>query len=89
MALKSPPFDEVIQQINQLVGSEGLRGEVDRNARLLIQSALQRLDVVTRDEFDTQAELLNRTQARVKTLESELAALTATLDELEARQKQT
>ena len=89
MALKPPPFDEVIQQINQLVGSEGLRGEVDRNARLLIQSALQRLDVVSRDEFDAQAELLNRTQARVKTLESELAALTATLDELEARQKQT
>lgn len=86
MALKPPPFGDVIQQVNQFVGSEGLRGEVDRNARLLVQSALQRLDVVARDEFDAQAELLARTQARVGALESELAELTATLDALEARQ---
>ncbi len=84
MALKPPPFGDVIQQVNQLVGGDGLRSEVDRNARLLVQSALQRLDVVARDEFDAQADLLARTQERVRALETELAALTATLDEIEA-----
>lgn len=84
MALKPPPFGDVIQQVNQLVGGDGLRSEVDRNARLLVQSALQRLDVVARDEFDAQADLLARTQERVRALETELAGLTATLDEIEA-----
>ncbi|MFN2328034.1 MAG: accessory factor UbiK family protein [Chromatocurvus sp.] len=87
MALKPPPFGDVIQQVNQLVGGDGLRSEVDRNARLLVQSALQRLDVVARDEFDAQTELLARTQERVRALESELAALTAALDTLESQQR--
>jgi BMFP domain-containing protein YqiC len=85
MALKPPPLGEVIQQVNELVGAEGLREEVDRNARLLLQSALQRLDVVTREEFDAQSELLARTRARVQELEKELALLTAGLEALEQR----
>ena len=83
MALKPPPIGEVIQQVNELVGAEGLRGEVDRNAKLLLQSALARLDVVSREEFDAQAAQLSRTRARVQALEAELEALLAQLDALE------
>ncbi len=83
MALKPPPIGEVIQQVNELVGAEGLRGEVDRNAKLLLQSALARLDVVSREEFDAQAAQLARTRARVQALEAELAGLLAQLDALE------
>jgi BMFP domain-containing protein YqiC len=83
MALKPPPIGEVIQQVNELVGAEGLRGEVDRNAKLLLQSALARLDVVSREEFDAQAAQLARTRARVQALEGELAALLEQLDALE------
>jgi len=83
MALKPPPIGEVIQQVNELVGSDGLRSEVDRNAKLLLQSALTRLDVVSREEFDAQAEQLARTRARVQALEGELAALLEQLDGLE------
>ncbi|KGE03694.1 accessory factor UbiK family protein [Pseudohaliea rubra] len=85
MALKPPPIGEVIQQVNELVGAEGLRGEVDRNAKLLLQSALARLDVVSREEFDAQAAQLARTRDRVQTLEAELADLLAQLDALEKR----
>jgi len=85
MALKPPPIGEVIQQVNELVGAEGLRGEVDRNAKLLLQSALARLDVVSREEFDAQAAQLSRTRARVQALEAELEALLAQLDALEKR----
>ncbi|MHA7817156.1 MAG: accessory factor UbiK family protein [Pseudohaliea sp.] len=84
MALKPPPIGEVIQQVNELVGAEGLRGEVDRNAKLLLQSALARLDVVSREEFDAQAAQLARTRARVQALEAELADL---LEQLEALEK--
>ena len=83
MALKPPPIGDVIQQVNELVGGDGLRGELDRNAKLLLQAALARLDVVSREEFDAQAEQLARTRARVQALEAELAALLDQLDALE------
>lgn len=83
MTLKPPPLGEVLQQVNNLVGADGLRGEMDRNGRLLLQSALARLDVVSREEFDAQSEQLQRAAARVRALEAELAALTATLEALE------
>jgi ubiquinone biosynthesis accessory factor UbiK len=83
MALKPPPIGDVIQQVNELVGSDGLRGELDRNAKLLLQAALARLEVVSREEFDAQTEQLARTRARVQALEAELAALLDQLDALE------
>ena len=84
MALKPPPPPwEVFQQINKLVGGGGLSGEVERSLRSLAQSALSRLDVVSREEFDAQADVLERTRDRVVALEAELEALTRELDTLE------
>ena len=85
MAIKPPPIGEVMQQVNELVGPSGLVEEVDRNARQLLQSALRRLDFVSREEFDTQSALLERTRSKVAALESELAAMTALVEELESR----
>jgi BMFP domain-containing protein YqiC len=82
MALKPPPPWEVIQQINELVNSSGIKGEVDKSVRTLAQSALARLDVVSREEFDAQTEILKRTRARVVALEAELAELTGELENL-------
>ncbi len=75
MALKPPPIGEVIQQVNDMVGSSGLREEVDRGMRVLAQSALSRLDMVSREEFDAQAEVLQKTRQRVRELEAELEEL--------------
>lgn len=86
MALKPPPIGEVMQQVNELVGPAGLVDEVDRNARQLMQSALRKLDFVSRDEFDAQAAILARTRSKVAALESELAAMTALVEELEKKQ---
>jgi BMFP domain-containing protein YqiC len=52
-----------------------VRGQIDKNARALAQSALARLDVVSRDEFDAQCAVLEKTQARVAELEAMLATL--------------
>ncbi|MFT4768065.1 MAG: BMFP domain-containing protein YqiC [Glaciecola sp.] len=83
MALKPPPISEVMQQVNELVGPAGLVNEVDRNARQFIQSALRKLDFVSREEFDAQSEILERTRGKVAALESELAAMGALVDTLE------
>lgn len=57
-----------------------LREQLDRNARALAQSALSKLDVVSRSEFDAQAAVLQRTRARVQELEAELERLTELVD---------
>jgi len=83
MAIKPPPPPwEVFQQVNDLVGNSGLKGEVDKGVRSLAQSALSRLDMVSREEFDTQAEILQRTRDRVAELETELEELTKELETL-------
>ena len=59
-------------------GLKGLRAELEDNFRAVLRSQLDRLELVSRERFDTQAELLVRTQKR-------LAALEQRLKELEAR----
>lgn len=51
--------------------------DLERNLRTLLGSALTRLDLVSREEFDIQRELLARTQARLQELEKQVAALEA------------
>ena len=83
MAIKPPPPPwEVLQQVNEMVGNSGLKGEVDKSVRALAQSALPRLEVVSREEFDAQSEILKRTRERVVTLEAELEAMTKEFEAL-------
>jgi len=65
-----------------MVGNSGLKGEVDKSVRALAQSALSRLEVVSREEFDAQSEILKRTRERVVTLEAELEAMTKEFEAL-------
>lgn len=81
MALKPPPISEVFRQVSDLLGDSPLKNEADRNARALAQSALRRLDMVSREEFDAQAEILARTRARVEELEAQLESLSASLEQ--------
>ena len=49
--------------------------DLEKNLRALLQSALSRLDLVTREEFDVQREVLARTRAKLAELEAKLAEL--------------
>jgi ubiquinone biosynthesis accessory factor UbiK len=49
--------------------------DLEKNMRLLLQSAFARLDLVTREEFDVQREVLSRTRAKLEQLEAKLAEL--------------
>lgn len=75
-------LDELAQQ---LVGSlpESIRAigdDLENNFRGLLQSGLQRMDLVTREEFDLQVAVLERTRARLEALEAELQRLEEGLD---------
>lgn len=47
-------------------------GDVERIVRALLGQAFQRLDLVTRDEFDAQLERMARLQQRIAQLEEAL-----------------
>ena len=46
--------------------------QINRNAKMLAQSALSRLDVVSRAEFDAQSAVLQRTRQKIEALEIEV-----------------
>ena len=62
--------------------------QIDRNAKSLLQSALSRLDVVSREEFDAQAAVLRRTRERLEALEAKIATLDENLSTNEQRENQ-
>jgi BMFP domain-containing protein YqiC len=60
-------------------GLRVMRDDVDKNMRAAMQSALTRLDLVTREEFDVQVAVLARTRALLTALEARVTALEAQL----------
>jgi hypothetical protein len=50
-------------------------GEVEAQLKGVVQGALNKLDVVSRDEFDSQMVVLARTRARLEALEAKVTEL--------------
>jgi BMFP domain-containing protein YqiC len=55
------------------------RAELEAQLKMLLQSGLSKLDLVSRDEFDSQMVVLQRTRARLESLEQRVAELEARL----------
>jgi BMFP domain-containing protein YqiC len=60
---------------------ENLRGlgeDLQRNLKSTLRSGLERMDLVTREEFDVQVRLLERTREKLEVLEARVAELEST-----------
>lgn len=66
--------DNVEKTVEQLTKGSPF-AEMGQNAKTFFTSALQKLDVVTREEFDVQAAMLARTREKLEALEAQVAAL--------------
>lgn len=55
--------------------ARGFQQEVKKNLKPLVESVLERMDLVTREEFDTQVMVLRRTREKLEALEQQVAAL--------------
>ena len=78
--LNNPFLDDLSRKIRDIVDSTPAP-DVNKNLRALLQGAFTKLELVTREEFDVQAEVLRRTREKLEKLESRLA-------EMEVAQKQ-
>lgn len=71
------PFDELTERLGRLLpeGAQEMRTDFERNARSMLQSTLSRMDLVTREEFDVQTDVLARTREQLEALDARVAAL--------------
>ncbi|TGG91354.1 accessory factor UbiK family protein [Natronospirillum operosum] len=60
---------------------DALKAGVDDNLQALIRAQLDRLDVVTREEFAAQQALLHKASQRLDSLEAEVARLRAIVEQ--------
>lgn len=72
-------LDQLARQLSQAVPSniKALGEDLERNFKSLLQSGMSRMDLVTREEFDLQTAVLQRTRAKLEALELRLAELEA------------
>jgi BMFP domain-containing protein YqiC len=75
------PFriDEIARRLFESVppAFRSVQSDLEANFRSVLRSSLSKLDVVTRDEFDTQMKVLERTRAKLEALEKKVAELEA------------
>lgn len=71
-----PSLDELGRRLQSLAAQTPV-ADLEKNARALLAGAFSRLDLVTREEFDTQSRLLARTRERLEQLEARVAQLEA------------
>ena len=67
-------IDDVSARVRELLANSPAR-DLEKNMRAMLGSMFERLDLVTRHEFDVQTEILARTREKLAQLEAKLAEL--------------
>lgn len=77
---KSTFFNDLQSKIGQVLENSPAK-DVEKNVKAMLSQGFSRLDLVTREEFDVQAQVLAKTRAKVDALEARLAELEALVRE--------
>ena len=72
--LNTATLDELAKKIGEAIAASPAR-DVERNIKALLQSSLQRFDLVLREEFELQGQVLRRTREKLEALEARVAQL--------------
>ena len=85
--MPNPKFlDEINERVKSML-AQSPAADIEKNLRILLAAWFSRLDLVTREEFDVQREVLRRAQDKVAQLESRLADLEARREDESGRMK--
>jgi BMFP domain-containing protein YqiC len=77
--LNNKRLNEISNKIREIVKDSPLP-DVEKNIDALLKSMFTKMELVTREEFDVQTEVLKRTRQKLEELEKKLS-------EIEARKK--
>jgi ubiquinone biosynthesis accessory factor UbiK len=77
-------INQFIKQFNQafIPGAQALGDEMQMQVRSALSSALQKMNLVTREEFDTQQAVLARSREKLDALELQISELEKTIQQL-------
>ena len=67
-------LDELNKKIGDLIAASPAK-DIEKNLRALMSSAFTRLDLVTREEFDVQQEVLARTRSKLEEMQARITEL--------------
>ena len=67
-------FEEFSARLGAVIAASPA-GDIEKNAKALLSSFFAKLDLVTREEFDIQAQVLLRTREKLKVLEERVSRL--------------
>jgi len=83
--LNAKKIEEIAKQVSDAIppGVKTVANEIEEKTKTVIQRKLSEFDVVTREEFDVQTQVLIKTRAKVTALEAAIAELEQRLTELE------
>lgn len=70
-------IDDVARRLAELLppGIKELQADVEKNFRATLHTAFSKLDLVTREEFDVQSQVLARTRAKLEALEKRVSEM--------------
>ena len=72
--MATPKIKELIESITSLLPSntEGIKEDLKDNLKILLNDYLRKINVVTREEFDTQNAVLKKTRSKLDEIERRL-----------------
>ena len=75
--MESMRIDDIARRLLEKVppALRSVQEDLETSFRAILRERLAKLDLVTRDEFDAQTRVLERTRARLEALEARLAAM--------------
>lgn len=76
-------LDDLSRKLAALLppGFQETRQDLEKNIRALLNASLSKMNLVTREEFDVQTQVLARTRAKLDALEQQLQELEQQLEQ--------
>jgi ubiquinone biosynthesis accessory factor UbiK len=80
--MNTATIDELLRRFSTALpeGAAALGKDLENNFKALLQTAIERMDLVSRREFDVQTAVLLRTREKLEALEARMAAIEALLE---------
>jgi BMFP domain-containing protein YqiC len=77
MMINAKKIEEIAKQVTDSIppSLKNMASDFEDKAKSVLQSKLSQLDVVTREEFDVQTQVLIKTRSKITELEAKLAEL--------------
>ncbi len=72
--LNAKSFEDITAKLSEAVNNSPVK-DIEKNMRALLTQGFAKLDLVTREEFDIQAQVLARAREQLTALEARIAEL--------------